>query len=54
MKRHLALVLGFDGDIEIYESGKGRVRHRSYNPGDKLRDNLLEEFDAMTAMEDEE
>jgi len=65
MKRNkfLMLVLLPDGDIEIRESHQlvqgvwmpgQRVRHRSYNMGDHLEDNLMEEFEAMKKMEEKE
>lgn len=49
-----------DGDIEIWSAeimpdGEWRkverVRHRSYNPGDSLKENVLQEFEAMEGME---
>lgn len=58
-QKQLMLILLPDGDIEIreahqlvqdkYLAGKC-VRHRSYNMGDRLTDNLIEEFDAMFRM----
>lgn len=55
-RKKYELTMLADGDIEIYEmkpSGKRvRVRHRSFNAGDKLKQNLAEEFDAMQEMEE--
>jgi hypothetical protein len=55
-RKKYELTMLADGDIEIYEmkpSGKKvRVRHRSFNAGDKLKQNLAEEFEAMEAMEE--
>ena len=59
-KQRYLLVLLPDGDIEIriaYQCVPGKwisgqcVRHRSYNPGDHLENNLIEEFAAMERMD---
>lgn len=58
----LMLILLPDGDIEIWtgwSNGYGtpiprfRVRHRSYNPGDDLKQNLMEEYEELCEMERE-
>lgn len=55
-RKKYELIMLSDGDIEIYQvkpSGtRISVRHRSYNPGDKLKQNLIQEFEAMSEMEE--
>ena len=54
MKRFLTLKLLPDGDIEIVENKRGefgqfhyeeRIYHKSFNPGEKIKDNLIEAYE---------
>lgn len=41
------LTLLEDGDIEIVDEGGTRIYHRSYNPGDNLKKNLIDAYEFL-------
>lgn len=52
LSKKLKLTLLPDGDIEIRDEEGKRVYHKSFDPGDSIRKNLIDAYDFMRAYED--